>query len=127
SHCFSFQQLNKRGREKFSGLFGWTNLRISLDANTLANLFIRNALKRQCTRSRFGAATRERDYRTCGEDRTQIELHFINDACIEGLTKNFAAALDQHARDLAFAQIFQDSSQRLASINQRSRSAPVGK
>jgi hypothetical protein len=93
----------------------------------LANLFIRNALKTQCTRSRFGAATRERDYRTCGKDRTQIELHFINDACIESLTKNVAAALDQHARDSAFAQIFQDSSQRLASINQRSRSMLVGK
>src|SRR5437773_7861583 len=103
------------------------NLRRSHDANALANLFIRNALKTQCTRSRLGTATRERDYRTCGENRTQIELHFINDACIEGLTKNFAAALDQHARDPALAQIFQYGRKGLASINQRSRSMPVGK
>jgi hypothetical protein len=93
----------------------------------LANLFIRNTLKPQCTRSRFGARTWERDYRTCGKDRTQIEMHFINDACIEGLTKNFTAALDHHARDPSLAQIFQHSSQRLASMNQRSQSMPVGK
>ena len=40
-------------------------------------------------------------------------MHFINDACIEGLTKNFSATLDHHARDSSLTQILQDSARDL--------------
>ena len=36
----------------------------------------------QRIRSAFGPAARERDYRPSGQDRPQIQLHFVNKARI---------------------------------------------
>jgi hypothetical protein len=97
------------------------------NANTLPDLLIRNSPQAQRIRSVFGAPTRERDYRSSGQDRTQIELYFVNEACIKRLAEQFAAALDENARDISVAQIFQHPSQRPALIDQRSTSQLVGK
>jgi hypothetical protein len=71
---------------------------MSCDVNAFADPSVRNTPKAQRIRSVFGAAARERDYRTLGQDWTQIELHFVNEACIERLAEHFAAPLHQHAR-----------------------------
>ncbi len=57
----------------------------------------------QCIRSVLSASARERDYWPSGQDRTQIQLHFINEVRIERLAQHAAAALDQYARDASLA------------------------
>ena len=96
------------------------DVKITRYANAPSNPSIRNAAKAHRICRVFGALTWERDHRSSGQDRTQIELHFVNETRIERLAEDFAAALNQHACDGSFAQILQHGNQRHIAIDQRS-------
>jgi hypothetical protein len=65
-------------------------------------LLILRLAQAQCIGSFFCSFSSERDYRSSGQNRPQIDLHFIDQLFVKRLTKNFATAFDQHARDAAF-------------------------
>jgi hypothetical protein len=60
----------------------------------LSNLSVRNTPNAKRIRSSFSPAPRKGDYWTSGQKGAQIQLHLIDEACIERLAKHLAATLD---------------------------------
>src|SRR5438874_10961450 len=67
-----------------------------------------------------------RDRPTC-KDWPHINLHFVDDRCVKGFTKQLAAALEQHAGDFFFAQIPKHSREGHSSIDERVLCPAIGK
>src|SRR5262249_51457908 len=88
-------------------LFGGRNAWIPGDSDCLTDLLILYVAQPKRASSFRCSSSRERDDRSSSQDWSQIDLHFVDDPVAECVTENFAATFDQHASDVAFAQILQ--------------------
>src|SRR5207237_10716712 len=87
------------------------------NAGILAESMVSNPIEIHRILRDIGSPAGECDNRTACQDRTQVKLHFIDEACVQRLTEHLAAAFEQHAGHISFPQIGENCSERFALIN----------
>src|SRR5213593_3079212 len=75
---------------------------VTANANVLAEPMVIDPIEVYGVWRGIGPAAGERGNRTARQDRGQVELHFIDEAGVQGLTKQVAAAFQQYARYISF-------------------------
>src|SRR4029453_8810378 len=80
-----------------------------------------------CVASALCPEARKRNHWSTRQNRTQINLHLVNQPRIERSAKDLATALNQNTHHTSFTQVFQHTRQRFSFINERSPSQLIRK